>query len=482
MSGPHTQGQVELNDEELVFMSILYDRGELGVAIFDALSASLKNLQPQIADMEELEEIIERLHTQFRVNHVLVSSRNASTNGMLRIVKKLDDTHQTKTGISIRKHSDFNYLKACQTIEHVQIGAASDDFNKPHIRSMRREASTFLGSFFDFESTQLIRATGALLIYLLTEKIGNQLDDVESLYLSTVEHIALDGFMFIDKSTFQSLQIFNHEAHPSLIKGAGRAKEGFSLFGLLNRTVTKSGAFMLHRWMLTPLVTRGRIEERQSSVAFFTDVENDEIRQLLLGKLKRFRDVAGIFQRIKRRCASVGDWCRFATSIGSFLEARSLIGSLRGDTASSLPSVFSKVSGEQGASHINNLLVNVIDFEESQQETTVVIRSGVSEALDAARERYEDLDNVLTEVAFQVKEANPILSSITVQYIPQVGYVICCDSPTTLPEFVFQFQEDDTTFYYKDACCRDLDESIGDIFGLILDMQKGKYFLEWCNL
>ncbi|KAL3668324.1 hypothetical protein V7S43_006416 [Phytophthora oleae] len=79
---------------------------------------------------------------------------------------------------------------------------------------------------------------------------------------------------------------------------------------------------------------------------------------------------------------------------------------------------------------------------------------------------------VLTEVAFQVQEANPVLSSITVQYIPQVGYVICCEAPTTLPDFVFQFQEDDTTFYYKDACCRDLDESIGDIYGYVLDIQR----------
>ncbi|KAG6598069.1 uncharacterized protein IUM83_09358 [Phytophthora cinnamomi] len=370
-------------------------------------------------------------------------------------------------------HEDFNYLKGCQAIEHVQVGTASAEFTRPQPRSSRREAYTFLGSYFDFESTQSIRATGALLLYLSTEKIGNQLDDVESVYFSTVEQVALGGFMYIDKSTLQSLQIFNHEAHPSLVKGSGRAKEGFSLFGLLNRTVTKSGGSMLRRWMLTPLVNNTQIDERLSAVAFFTAAENDELRQLLFGKLKQFRDVAGIFQRIKRRCASVGDWCRFATSTGSFLEAQSLIQSNCDPNSSSPPNLFSRVLSERGVVHVSNLLGNVVDFEESQQESTMVIRSGVSEALDATRERYEDLDNVLTEVAFQVQEANPVLSSITVQYIPQVGYVICCDSPTTLPDFVFQFQEDDTTFYYKDACCRDLDESIGDIYGYILDMQRG---------
>ncbi|KAG6964620.1 hypothetical protein JG687_00005864 [Phytophthora cactorum] len=255
---------VEVEDEELVFMSVLFDRGELGVAIYNALTTSLKTLQLQIADPRELEE----------------------------------------------------------------------------------------------------------------------LDDVDSLYFSTVEQVALDGFMYIDKSTLQSLQIFNHEAHPSLVKvnamnkGSGRAKEGF----------------------------------------------------------------------------------------------RSLIESVCETSNSPLPNVFSRVKNERGVIQVSNLLGNVVDFEESQQESTVVIRSGVSETLDAARERYEDLDNVLTEVAFQVQEANPVLSSITVQYIPQVGYVICCESPTTLPDFVFQFQEDDTTFYYKDACCRDLDESIGDIYELLEEL------------
>ncbi|OWZ12300.1 hypothetical protein PHMEG_00014562 [Phytophthora megakarya] len=283
------------------------------------------------------------------------------------------------------------------------------------------------------------------------------------------------------------------EAHPSVVKGSGRAKEGFrccfvwkfcllsllnkfwhlySLFGLLNRTVTKSGGSMLRRWMLTPLVNSSHIDERQSGVAYFADTENDELRHLLFGKLKRFRDVAGIFQRIKKRCASVGDWCRFVTSIGSFLEAQSLIEGTFDQNNDSLPSIFSRAISERGIINVGNLLGNVMDFDESQQENMVVIRSGISETLDAARERYEDLDNILTEVAFQVQETNPALSSITVQYIPQVGFVICCEAHTTLPDFVFQFQEDDATFYYKDGSCRDLDESIGDIYGYIVDIQR----------
>ena len=73
---------------------------------------------------------------------------------------------------------------------------------------------------------------------------------------------------------------------------------------------------------------------------------------------------------------------------------RSLIEGISNSGKSLLPSLFTRVVKERGVVHISNLLGNVVDFIESQQENTVVIRSGVSEALDAARERYEDLDNV----------------------------------------------------------------------------------------
>lgn len=213
-----------------------------------------------------------------------------------------------------------------------------------------------------------------------------------------------------------------------------------------------------------------------------------------------FGDVVGILRRIKKRGATVKDWWKFRCSIESFLASqyatrravlcsrfiveyltrlcvvRDQIETHRTSSDLSL-SLFQRISREHDIRHVSNLLGNVIDFDESLQEESVVIRSGVSEVLDYARSRYEDLDNVghmfsfcvssataysateltttllllqvLTEVAFQIQESNPTLSSITVQYIPQVGYVVCCESPTTLPEFVFQFQEDDMTFYYK---------------------------------
>ncbi|CCI48498.1 unnamed protein product [Albugo candida] len=231
---------------------------------------------------------------------------------------------------------------------------------------------------------------------------------------------------------------------------------------------------MLRSWMLAPLTDPNEINHRLDTVQFFSDQSNEATRANLVDQLKRFRDISAIFLKIRQRSASARDWCNLYRSIISFMSSRSYIQEIVQSWDSSTILLFQQFSDETGGSQISNLLGNIIDVEESSASDSIVIHEGVSEQLDDARIQYNHLDNVLSEVAYQICERSPSLRGITVQYIPQVGYVICCDSPTVLPDFVFQFQEDDNTFYYKvDECCRDLDESIGDIFGHIQDMQRG---------
>lgn len=46
-----------------------------------------------------------------------------------------------------------------------------------------------------------------------------------------------DSHLLLDPGTLNALSIFRQETHPSLM-GIGTCKEGFSVFGLLNRCVT----------------------------------------------------------------------------------------------------------------------------------------------------------------------------------------------------------------------------------------------------
>ncbi|GLE05988.1 hypothetical protein PINS_up015199 [Pythium insidiosum] len=230
---------------------------------------------------------------------------------------------------------------------------------------------------------------------------------------------------------------------------------------------------MLRQWCSAPLVDTQAICNRLDAIEYLVGPERDQFHSNLQSYLRGIADVARIFTRIKSRCASLNEWKLLSQSISSYLAITTLLRDAENSFQDpALPGLLKPTSSQSNVIEVSNLLNNIIDFEGSMEEASIVIRAGVSNALDAARQTHDDLDNVLTEVAHQIQEKEPSLSSMTVQYIPQVGYVVCCDSPTTLPDFVFQFQEDDTTFYYKESCCRDLDESVGDIFGLIQDLQR----------
>ncbi len=47
---------------------------------------------------------------------------------------------------------------------------------------------------------------------------------------------------------FKALQIFVEDVHPLVVKGVQRGKEGFSLFGLFDRTKSAPGKQVKRRW------------------------------------------------------------------------------------------------------------------------------------------------------------------------------------------------------------------------------------------
>lgn len=78
---------------------------------------------------------------------------------------------------------------------------------------------------------------------LLTYKVARQegLLSISSedgcFMVASVRQMNLDGFLTVDQLTQAGLQIFSEEQHPSAM-GIGKAKEGLSVFGLMDSCVT----------------------------------------------------------------------------------------------------------------------------------------------------------------------------------------------------------------------------------------------------
>ena len=62
--------------------------------------------------------------------------------------------------------------------------------------------------------------------------------------------------------------LVQEEAHPSAM-GLGQSKEGFSVFGLMNKCVSPMGKRLLKLWFLRPIINLEVIQERQTAIGNF---------------------------------------------------------------------------------------------------------------------------------------------------------------------------------------------------------------------
>ena len=62
--------------------------------------------------------------------------------------------------------------------------------------------------------------------------------------------------MYVSPETYLALNIFEDQLHPSI--HGGRAKEGFSLWGMMNKTKSSPGERVLRSWFARPSLDEPR--------------------------------------------------------------------------------------------------------------------------------------------------------------------------------------------------------------------------------
>ena len=172
----------------------------------------------------------------------------------------------------------------------------------------------------------------------------------------------------------RSLQIFSEDYHPNVIKGVGRSKEGFSLFGLFDRTKSLPGRqklrcllefllisskslvtsipvhltlhyliiyieyashyikyrnyeylfncllLMYRNWMMNPFCDREQIHHRQDGIAMAVRLNNRDFVLEVSKLLKKIHDMPRILLRIKKVESVSLDWSRLNTTLNSALD------------------------------------------------------------------------------------------------------------------------------------------------------------------
>jgi hypothetical protein len=173
-----------------------------------------------------------------------------------------------------------------------------------------------LASVVDFDCKAQVQAVGSLLSFLQTTIFQHAEGGI--VVVNDVRELRTSSFMKIHPDAMASLHIFRTEHHPlGMAKGtrAGNAKEGCSLFSLLDRTRTHAGRLRLREWMLKPLLSAEDIQRRQDGVELFLRPEFQPATSKLSELLRHVGGVSKILTRIQKSSTRHNDFVALPRAI-----------------------------------------------------------------------------------------------------------------------------------------------------------------------
>lgn len=403
------QDESTLIDKEQVFVALCFSNKVLGLAAFEEMNGTIfcDSINVSVDDMEPT---ITNLKISLQPTMFLLHPKIIANKSLLDLILSGMDGSANEYRFKILKSSVWNekashrLIHTCLEIRSASNGSGSSSYQQ-------------LSCLLNLESEHARQAIGAIIAYM--QETVFKLDGGKVI-VSGVRKFSQETYMRLDVASCNALQIFAEEIHPNVMKGKGRSKEGFSLFGLFDRTHSLPGRARLRDWMSRPYCDKAHIEHRQRGVALASRQCNRDFVAAVSALLRHFHDLPRLVLRVKKVEATHVEWCKIHTSLvaaGRVLESvEHFVHSPLTDPedAAYLQELCESLEPAQ-LHHLTCTLQSAIDFAETENSGAVVFREAYDLPLDRMRQVFDHLETHLTEAARRVLEIVPLL---------QVKYVL----------------------------------------------------------
>jgi len=242
-------------------------------------------------------------------------------------------------------------------------------------------------------------AAGAILHYLQDTAHAN------SHHVASIHRINREEYLWMDQFTIRNLELVSSPV-----------SEGATLLKAMNATVSPMGARMLRRWILMPLVNKGKIKERLDLVEKL--LANTEGRSSLWQALKNCGDVERLVSKIPTRKIGPRELLQLAKTLQTIAEIQSLSAYMDDD-------YFSRLHADLDPC----LPIRDRIFKEIQQDPPAQTQKGgymaygLNEELDYYRSLATGGKNILVEI--QQREAVKTgISSLKIGFNNVFGYYL----------------------------------------------------------